>query len=112
MAYRRRACVHAPWARGAMLRRNRCPFGATATRGTMLLSVTNLHVAYGAITALHGVSLEIDRGEIVALIGANGAGKTTLLRAISGLIKVVDGAIRWQDNEELQNARPDQIVRA
>ncbi len=61
----------------------------------MLLSVNDLEIAYGAIKALHGVSLQIDRGEIVALIGANGAGKTTLLRAISGLLKPIRGQIIW-----------------
>src|SRR5436305_1721664 len=78
----------------------------------MLLRVNNLAVAYGAIRALHDVSLDIDRGEVVALIGANGAGKTTLLRAISGLVKVADGAVRWKDDIDLQNQRPDRIVRA
>src|SRR5688572_18182872 len=61
----------------------------------MLLSVTNLDVAYGAITALHDVSLDIDLGEIVALIGSNGAGKTTLLRTISGLITPQGGSIQF-----------------
>jgi branched-chain amino acid transport system ATP-binding protein len=78
----------------------------------MLLSVNNLQVAYGAIVALHDVSVEIDRGEIVALIGANGAGKTTLLRAISGLVKSTSGTIRWGDGANLENVRPDRIVRA
>jgi branched-chain amino acid transport system ATP-binding protein len=77
----------------------------------MLLAVKNLVVAYGAIVALHDVSLEIERGEIVALIGANGAGKTTLLRAISGLLHPSAGTIAF-DDRELQNLRPDQIVRA
>src|SRR6266567_3977781 len=63
---------------------------------TMLLQVSNLSVCYGAIRALHDVSLEIDRGEIVTLIGSNGAGKTTLLRTISGLLKPTDGSITWQ----------------
>ena len=54
-----------------------------------LLQVCDLHVAYGGITALRGVSLDVHEGEIVSLLGANGAGKSTLLRAISGLI-------RWQ----------------
>jgi branched-chain amino acid transport system ATP-binding protein len=82
----------------------------------MLLSVHNLEVSYGAIRALHGVSLEIDRGEIVALIGSNGAGKTTLLRTISGLIRPTGGSIRWnadtaRDSVQLQNLPPHQIVR-
>jgi len=62
----------------------------------MLLSVENLDVFYGVIQALHGVTLNIDRGEIVTLIGANGAGKTTLLRTISGLIRPERGRIILQ----------------
>ncbi|MDB5292257.1 MAG: Branched-chain amino acid transport ATP-binding protein LivF [Phycisphaerales bacterium] len=61
----------------------------------MLLEVQNLEVSYGAIKALHGVSLSIARGEIVTLIGANGAGKTTLLRTISGLLRPTAGTIQW-----------------
>jgi branched-chain amino acid transport system ATP-binding protein len=58
-----------------------------------LLEVKDLHVAYGAITALTGVSLNVGKGEIVALIGANGAGKTSTLRAISGMLKPKQGQI-------------------
>src|SRR5512143_2007937 len=61
----------------------------------MLLNVHNLQVCYGVISALQDVSLHIDRGEIVTLIGANGAGKTTLLRTISGLIRPTHGSIQW-----------------
>ena len=61
----------------------------------MLLSIHNLDVRYGGICALQGVSLHIDRGEIVTLIGANGAGKTTLLRTISGLLRPAAGSIAW-----------------
>ena len=50
-----------------------------------MLEVKNLAVSYGAIKAIHGVSLEVHDGEVVSLIGANGAGKTTILRTISGL---------------------------
>src|SRR3954465_15254751 len=61
----------------------------------MLLPLQNLDVFYGVIQALHGVSLHIDRGEIVTLIGSNGAGKTTLLRAISGLLEPKTGVVTW-----------------
>jgi branched-chain amino acid transport system ATP-binding protein len=76
----------------------------------MLLRVNNLSVSYGAIQALRGVSLEVDRGEIVTLIGSNGAGKTTLLRTISGLIRPTGGTIDWQDGTPLVGTRPDRIV--
>src|SRR5690554_1236670 len=76
----------------------------------MLLEINNLAVNYGAIEALHGVSLGVDAGEIVALIGANGAGKTTLLRTISGLIKPKSGSIRFRD-VEIAGKPPHEIVR-
>ena len=66
-----------------------------------LLSLDNLDVAYGPIKALHGVSLHIDRGEVVTLIGANGAGKTTLLRAISGLLRPTEGQVIWHGGGQL-----------
>ena len=58
-----------------------------------MLEVKNIHVSYGAINALHGVSLSVKAGSIVTLIGANGAGKSTTLRAISGLVKPRSGEI-------------------
>lgn len=58
-----------------------------------LLDVTGLKVSYGAITALKGISLQVGKGEVVALIGANGAGKTSTLRAISGMLKPTGGKI-------------------
>ncbi|MES2751839.1 MAG: ABC transporter ATP-binding protein [Pseudomonadota bacterium] len=60
-----------------------------------MLEVSNLHSAYGRIEVLHGVSLAVRAGEVVALIGSNGAGKTTLLRALSGVQAVSAGEIRF-----------------
>ena len=78
----------------------------------MLLSVRNLEVRYGAIRALQGVSLQIDRGEIVTLIGSNGAGKTTLLRTISGLLRAAAGEVVWEsDSIMLHELQPHEIVR-
>ncbi len=59
----------------------------------MMLEVRDLHVRYGAIEAVRGVSFEVEKGEIVALLGANGAGKTTILRTISGLVAPGRGSI-------------------
>ncbi|HJW83792.1 MAG TPA: ATP-binding cassette domain-containing protein, partial [Anaerolineae bacterium] len=64
------------------------------TPANAMLSVEDLHVAYGSIRALQGISLEVREGEIVTLIGANGAGKSTLLRAISGIVPIQSGKIR------------------
>ncbi|HJQ14797.1 MAG TPA: ABC transporter ATP-binding protein [Anaerolineales bacterium] len=62
-----------------------------------LLLIQNLHVAYGNILALQGISVEVHEGEIVTLIGANGAGKSTLLRAISGMVPIRSGTIAFAD---------------
>jgi len=70
----------------------------SVTSGQSMLEIEDLFVNYGAIAALHGISLKVPQGEIVTLIGANGAGKTTLLRAISGLIKFKRGGIRYGGN--------------
>jgi|SRR5688572_15002730 len=64
-----------------------------------LLAVEDLDVAYGAVAALRGVSLSVNLGEVVTLIGANGAGKTTLLKTISGLLAPRRGRIRFADTE-------------
>jgi branched-chain amino acid transport system ATP-binding protein len=74
-----------------------------------MLSVRNLSVNYGAITALRGISLEVQKGDIVTLIGANGAGKTTTLRAISGLLKASGGEILYE-GRNIANLPPHQIV--
>src|SRR5205085_3260401 len=80
----------------------------------MLLDIENLVVSYGAIQALQGVSLSIEKGEMVALIGGNGAGKTTLLRTISGLLRPSEGTIQFNAASpiELQQLPPHEIVRA
>ena len=61
-----------------------------------LLSVRDLHVSYGAIKAVRGISFDINEGEIVTLIGANGAGKSTTLNTVAGLIKPESGSIELE----------------
>jgi branched-chain amino acid transport system ATP-binding protein len=73
-----------------------------------MLQINNLRVNYGAITALHGISLEVKQGDIVTLIGANGAGKTTTLRAISGLLKV-QGEVLY-NGRNVANCPPHELV--
>jgi branched-chain amino acid transport system ATP-binding protein len=77
----------------------------------MLLSVNDLHVAYGAVKALQGVSLTVAPGEIVTLIGSNGAGKSTLLRCISGLVPVESGTIVFDRTVRLDRLPAHTIVR-
>jgi branched-chain amino acid transport system ATP-binding protein len=74
-----------------------------------VLSVKDLQVHYGAIHALKGISLEVPDGKVVALIGANGAGKTTTLRAITRMLKVSAGSVRFR-GEELTRLPPHEIV--
>ncbi len=78
-------------------------------RGDPLLRVEDLHVRYGAVEVLKGISLDVHAGEIVALVGANGAGKTTTLMAISGLAPVVGGTIFFA-GERMQRMPPEAIV--
>ncbi|MBI5774147.1 MAG: ABC transporter ATP-binding protein [Verrucomicrobia bacterium] len=75
-----------------------------------MLQVENLGVNYGAITALHDVSLRVEKGAIVTLIGANGAGKTTTLRAVSGLQKARAGKVTYQ-GRDITNLPPHEIVK-
>lgn len=75
----------------------------------MLLRVENIHVSYGAIRALKGISFDVSKGEIVALIGANGAGKSTSLRTISGLIRPQSGSVIYKD-KPLERVSPNRIV--
>jgi branched-chain amino acid transport system ATP-binding protein len=74
------------------------------------LEVTGLEVAYGKITALRGVSLTVDRNEIVTLIGANGAGKSTTVRTLAGLHRPVAGRVVF-DGKETTGQPPEEVVR-
>lgn len=74
-----------------------------------MLTVQDLHVNYGAVHALNGVSLTVQDGEIVSLIGANGAGKTTTLRTITGLEKAASGSITF-DGVDLRKTEPSKII--
>jgi len=74
-----------------------------------MLEIKNLHVSYGAINALHGISLSVKPGSIVTLIGANGAGKTTTLKTISGLLKPKSGEILY-NGKNIAGLPPHQIV--
>jgi len=64
-----------------------------------VLNIANLHVSYGHIQALHGVSLSVPKGKIVSIIGSNGAGKTTMLNTICGLVKQKSGTIQFEGSE-------------
>ena len=75
-----------------------------------LLEVQDLHVARGEVEVLRAIALEVQRGELVAILGANGAGKTTLLRALSGLLPAKAGRIRF-DGEDITRAAPHEIAR-
>ena len=74
-----------------------------------MLTVNDLHVYYGHVHALKGISIEVKQGEVVTLIGSNGAGKSTLLKVISGLIRPKQGSIIYE-GEDITHLSPDQIV--
>ena len=74
-----------------------------------MLEVEQLHAGYGMFNVLHGISLYVDEGEIVAILGSNGAGKTTSLRCISGLIAPASGSIRFRGQETV-GVKPSQRV--
>lgn len=74
-----------------------------------MLEIKDLHVNYGAVHALNGVSMTVNDGEIVSLIGANGAGKTTTLRTITGLEKAASGSITF-DGHDLRKTEPSKII--
>jgi len=73
------------------------------------LALHDVHVSYGAIRALKGISLQVDEGEIVTLLGANGAGKTTTLRTVSGLLVPRPGQVTF-DGADIQGVAPHEIV--
>ena len=74
-----------------------------------MLEIKDLVVNYGSIGALHGISLKVERGTIVTLVGANGAGKTTTLRTVSGIVPAKSGTIVF-DGEDIANQPPHRIV--
>ncbi|RJX19712.1 MAG: ABC transporter ATP-binding protein [Desulfobulbus sp.] len=76
----------------------------------MMLEIDNLHVSYGKIRALHGVSLTVDAGEIVCVIGANGAGKSTMLRAVSRLVPAEKGGTMRFAGRNLLEYPPEKVV--
>ena len=76
-----------------------------------VLTVEDLHVSYGNIRALKGVSLKVEQGQIVTLIGSNGAGKSTLMNTLSGLVRANSGRIVFED-KEITNLPSQQIVRS
>src|SRR5258705_10697632 len=96
----RRPALRATFANGTPPNHFNCP----------MLEIKNLTVGYGAITALHGISLQIKPGDIVTLIGANGAGKTTTLRAISGLLRARGGEATW-DGRPITNPKAHEMAR-
>ena len=75
-----------------------------------MLKITNLSASYSGISALHGVNLDVDTGEMIALIGANGAGKSTLLNCISGIVPAAAGSAAFK-GAELRGKRPAAIAR-
>ncbi len=74
------------------------------------LRLRNVEASYGAVRALHGISLNVESGSIVALLGANGAGKSTILKTLSGLLKPTDGDIEF-DGHRLNSLSPREIIR-
>jgi branched-chain amino acid transport system ATP-binding protein len=74
-----------------------------------MLLLENLHVSYGPIEVIHGINIEVKKGEIVSLLGSNGAGKTTTLKAISGVVKPTSGKIVF-NGEDISRKEPSYIV--
>src|SRR5689334_24076739 len=75
-----------------------------------MLAIDDLHVSYGRVPALHGISLNVEQGEVVALVGPNGAGKTTTRSAVFGLVSPAGGTITFE-GRSLLGWTPEQILR-
>ncbi len=84
---------------------------ATGSDGFPMLELVDVHVSYGAVAALRGISLHINEGEVVALLGANGAGKTTALRAISRTVPVAEGSIHF-NGVDMARFKPHTVVQS
>ena len=75
----------------------------------LLLRISEIHAGYGNLEILHGVSLEVQRGEMTSIIGPNGAGKSTALKSVMGILRPKAGHI-WFDGKEITGFRPDQVI--
>ncbi len=75
-----------------------------------MLDIENLHVAYGPVEVLHGISMRVEPGSIVGVLGANGSGKTTLFKAVAGLVRVTQGNVRL-NGHDLTNVSTQSIVK-
>ena len=78
--------------------------------GDVILRVANIESYYGPIMAIRGVSLEVERGSIVTVLGAHGAGKTTILKTISGVLDPLKGTVEFE-GRHIRRVDPDKIVR-
>lgn len=74
-----------------------------------MLEISNLHVSYGEVRAVKGISIKVSPGQVVTLVGANGAGKTTILRTISGLLQAKEGSIQFAD-QDITSTPPHQVT--
>ncbi len=83
---------------------------STEARDGVLLRLRDVHAAYGPVRALHGISLEVKEGTVVALLGANGAGKSTLLRVVSGLLSPAAGTVEYR-GRDVTGHNPGSLVR-
>lgn len=93
------------WHRAEVVVRDR-----TRVQNDSLLSIENLHVSYGSVKAVMGISFMVRKGEVVCLLGANGAGKTTILKCVSGLLRAEQGKILFK-GEEISTLPAHKIVK-